>query len=206
MKKTLHEISEHYTASLQEHGAVAAGVGWGNEEKHAIRFEQLLQLVQGETAPFSVNDLGCGYGALIGELEARGHSLDWVHGYDISAPMLDEAKARYGARETVEFREESVLRDTADYSFASGIFNVRFSEDDDSWQSFIFDTLDNMNAMSRKGFAFNLLSSYVDWKSDDLFYADPSVFFDHCKRNYSRQVALLHDTPLYEWTMIVRKP
>jgi hypothetical protein len=31
------------------------------------------------------------------------------------------------------------------------------------------------------------------------------MFFDHCKRNFSRQVALLHDYGLWEFTILVRK-
>ena len=42
-------------------------------------------------------------------------------------------------------------------------------------------------------------------KRPDLYYADPLALFDHCKRRYSREVALLHDYGLYEFTMIVRK-
>ena len=34
----------------------------------------------------------------------------------------------------------------------------------------------------------------------DLYYADPRAFFDLCKRHYSKQVALLHDYGLYEFT------
>jgi len=45
----------------------------------------------------------------------------------------------------------------------------------------------------------------VDWKQDNLYYGDPFLFFDYCKRNISRYVSLLHDYPLYEWTIIVRK-
>ena len=61
------------------------------------------------------------------------------------------------------------------------------------------------SGMSRmKALAFNLLSTYVDWQEPHLFYGDPLFWFDHCKRNYSRQVALLHDYPLYEWTIVVR--
>ena len=40
---------------------------------------------------------------------------------------------------------------------------------------------------------------------DYLFYADPGELFDHCKRRYSRWVALLHDYGLYEFTILVRK-
>lgn len=40
---------------------------------------------------------------------------------------------------------------------------------------------------------------------DYLYYADPCFLFDHCKRNYSDRVALLHDYGLYEFTMLVTK-
>ena len=39
----------------------------------------------------------------------------------------------------------------------------------------------------------------------DLFYSDPCNLFDICKRKYSRNVALLHDYGLHEFTIIVRK-
>ena len=38
-----------------------------------------------------------------------------------------------------------------------------------------------------------------------LYYADPCALFDRCKRCYSRNVALLHDYDLYEFTILVRK-
>jgi len=59
--------------------------------------------------------------------------------------------------------------------------------------------------MSRAGFAFNCVSHYVDYRVPTLYYADPLRFFDHCKRRYSRFVSLLHDYPLYEFTILVRK-
>ena len=48
--------------------------------------------------------------------------------------------------------------------------------------------------------------SYADAElmRDDLYYGDPSFFFDHCKREHSRHVALLHDYGLWEWTIVVR--
>ena len=61
--------------------------------------------------------------------------------------------------------------------------------------------------LSRTGFAFNALSLYSDpdRRRPDLYYADPLYWFDHCKRRYCRFVALLHDYPLYEFTILVRK-
>ena len=61
-------------------------------------------------------------------------------------------------------------------------------------------------SLGTKGFAFNMLTSYsdADKMRDDLYYGDPCELFDHCKRSYSRNVALLHDYGLYEFTMLVR--
>ena len=38
-----------------------------------------------------------------------------------------------------------------------------------------------------------------------LFYADPARLFTHCKTRYARNVALLHDYGLYEFTLLIRK-
>ncbi|MGR9969871.1 hypothetical protein ACUOIB_23760, partial [Escherichia coli] len=69
------------------------------------------------------------------------------------------------------------------------------------------ETLDSLDRFSRRGFSFNCLTSYSDEdrKRDYLYYADPCQLFDLCKRRYSRQVALLHDYGLYEFTILVRK-
>ncbi|TMG79221.1 MAG: hypothetical protein E6H78_20525 [Betaproteobacteria bacterium] len=70
----------------------------------------------------------------------------------------------------------------------------------------MIDTIEDLAALSTRGFAFNALTSYSDpqRRRPDLYYADPLDLFDHCKRHVSRLVSLLHDTPLYEFTLIVR--
>jgi hypothetical protein len=64
-----------------------------------------------------------------------------------------------------------------------------------------------LNLNSRLGFAFNCLTSYSDSDKlrDHLYYANPNELFDFCKRQYSRNIALLHDYDLYEFTILVRK-
>jgi hypothetical protein len=60
-----------------------------------------------------------------------------------------------------------------------------------------------LSEQSARGLAFNLFTTYVDFRNDDLFYADPAEFFSLCRRELSRYVTLLHDYPLYEWTLVV---
>ena len=94
----------------------------------------------------------------------------------------------------------------ADFTVASGIFNVRLRHTDELWQDYVLETLRALQSISLRGFAFNMLSTYsdVDRRRGDLFYADPLFMFDYCKRNLSPRVSLLHDYPLYEFTIIVR--
>lgn len=200
----LADIARLYTDSLLREGATAKGVGWTDPARHTLRFDVLASLLDGEAMPFSVNDLGCGYGALYEYLRGRGFPVDAYLGYDISAAMIEEARAR-SAGDNVSYVLSSALEHDADYCFASGIFNVRRDCDPDDWLRHVLATLDDLNRHARKGFAFNLLSTYVEWQAEGLYYGDPSFFFHHCRTHYSRFVTLRHDYPLWEWTIIVRR-
>lgn len=156
--------------------------------------------------PFSINDLGCGYGALLDYLDARGFKTDYT-GIDVSPEMVRAAALRFEGRANADFICAARIDREADYSVASGIFNVRLKSLDTEWCAHIEATLDMLNAASRRGFSFNCLTSYSDASKmgDDLYYADPCALFDLCKRRYSKSVALLHDYGLYEFTILVRK-
>ncbi len=92
---------------------------------------------------------------------------------------------------------------------ASSIFNNKFEATEGEWQEMVLQTLQRMNRLSTKGFSFDMLTKYSDADRmalrPDLFFADPLLMFDFCKRNFSRNVALLHDYGLYDFTILVRK-
>ena len=205
-KPDLDSVAKLYTDSLEKHSARAMGVGWRDQGSHLLRFDRLAEVIASPPGreTIGVLDLGCGYGALYEYLSGRGWQVAPFVGYDISEAMLEEARTRITAPKA-EFVQSSTLDRMADYAFASGIFNVRLKTDEDTWRDYVLKTLDGLNSHANRGFAFNLLTSYVDWKEDHLFYGGPLFFFDHCKRRYSRRVSLLHDYPLWEWTIIVRK-
>ncbi|UYO44983.1 methyltransferase [Rhodopseudomonas palustris] len=205
MTTLLDEVADYYTSRLVEHGATPRGVDWNGEAGQTLRFEQLCRIVEPGT-PYSVNDLGCGYGALLDHLDARDRDVTYT-GIDVSAEMVRAASERHAGRSGVRFVCASRPDQDADYGMASGIFNVRLNRSNDEWWTYFEATLDALAETSRKGFAFNCLTSYsdVDKMRDYLYYADPCRVFDLCKRRYSRNVALLHDYGLYEFTIVVRK-
>ena len=205
MTTLLDEVANYYTSRLVEHGATARGVDWNGDAGQKLRFEQLCRLIApGERG--SLNDLGCGYGALLDYLGEHDHDLNYT-GIDVSAEMVRVASERHAGRSGTRFVCNFRPDQDADYGMASGIFNVRLSRSEDEWWVYVESTLDMLFETSRKGFAFNCLTSYSDTDKmrDHLYYADPCRIFDLCKRRYSRNVALLHDYGLHEFTILVRR-
>ena len=200
------DVARYYSAKIAEHGAMPRGVDWNGEESQMQRFAQFTKLIDG-SRHFSINDLGCGYGALYPYL--RTHFTDFsYYGCDISQAMIEKARELHtNGRAGPQFRLGDKPESVADYSVASGLFNVRVGRPDDVWLTYLIETLDCLSRFSCRGFAFNCLTSYSDPDKmrPDLYYADPLVLFDHCKKTYARDVALLHDYGLYEFTILVRK-
>lgn len=201
----LKEVSSYYSKKLATYGQTPLGVDWNGEESQFIRFEQLCKVINSSKSDLSINDIGCGYGALLDYLLDKYSNLSYT-GIDISEDMITSAQMRYSIN-NIEFINASKPNVTADYGIASGIFNVRLERTDAEWYDYLQEMLDILDQTSNKGFAFNCLTSYSDEdkKRDYLYYADPCQLFDICKRRYSRQIALLHDYGLYEFTIIVRK-
>jgi SAM-dependent methyltransferase len=198
-------VGEYYSAKVIEHGPSHRGVDWNSKESQELRFNRLLEIVESPGAPFSLNDYGCGYGALLDYLEARFESVVY-RGFDVSSAMLDAAKIAHPNVPPHDFVQEAELLAAADYTLASGVFNVRLETAATTWQHYVLDTLEHIASVSTRGFSFNMLTSHSDpgRMRPDLYYADPLFFFEQCRRRFSRRVALLHDYPLYEFTMLVR--
>jgi len=179
-------------------------VDWNSPESQELRFVQLLR-VCAQSGAFTLNDYGCGYGALVRFLEAGGWDVEY-RGFDLSAAMLEHARWEHERPPRVTFVDRVEELKRADYTVASGIFNVKLDTTTEEWEAYVERTLEAISALSSRGFAFNMLTSYsdADRMRSDLYYGDPRFYFDYCKRHFSRNVALLHDYGLYEFTMIVR--
>lgn len=209
--KILSETEKYFTDKFKAHGASPAGVDWNSHKSQHVRFDQLLKVINSSSSAFSINDLGCGYGELASYLRGFFPQTD-IHyvGYDLSAELISSAKQKLESdHPSLEFNKidsASEMR-SADYSVASGLFNKKLDFTNEEWINNILDTLTQLNTKSRLGFSFNMLTKYsdTDKMKPDLFYGDPCWFFDYCKRNFSRNVALLHDYEIYDFTILVKK-
>jgi hypothetical protein len=158
--------------------------------------------------PFSVIDYGSGYGAMFDFLQSKGWKFEY-YGIDLIEQMILAGRKAHRDFRNAHFTTNESELPVADYLLAGAIFNIKLDATYEVWQDFVVSTLQRMNTLCSIGFSFNMLTKYSDAdrmaQRPDLFYGDPLFFFDLCKRDFSRNVALLHDYGLYDFTILVRK-
>jgi len=198
-------IKHYFTDKLNEHGATHRGVDYNSTESQEARFWQLLKVID-TSQRYSLLDFGSGYGGMYDYLRRLGHDVHYV-GYDIAEPMLVKGRELHPDNPDCWFTDDLTKIPQVEYAVVSGTFNMKLEADSEAWTQVILDGLNQMNAHVTKGLAFNMLTKYsdADRMRPDLYYGDPCFFFDYCKRNFSRNVALLHDYNLYDFTILVRK-
>lgn len=206
--RRLAPIAVLYDHRLQECGATPNGVFWRNREGQRLRFEVLLGVIDAkdEFGAISVNDLGCGYGALFEFMADQpmmraGRYL----GYDISEGMVYMAGRRIHDPRAW-FGQSLMATQTADYSFVSGTYNMKLDENDRDWSAYVEKNLLDLWSKSRKGLAFNMLCKKTkNRKENDLFYADWRAFRDFCESEMSPHVTVMRDYGLAEWTIYINR-
>lgn len=201
------DIERYYTQKVLAHGASPLGVDWTCQPTQELRFVQLLKLCDFRQ-PFSLNDVGCGYGALLAFLAKRHRSavVDYL-GTDLSQAMIDLAQPSQRPSMRAQFLVSDGIPRVADYSVASGIFNVKLDQPIARWTLFIQQTLAGMYAASRLGFAVNFLAPPgPDMQTiAELYRVPPDVWIRHCERQFGAKVELVEGYGMREFTLLVRR-
>jgi len=203
---TLKNLKQFFNEQIQQYGPNAKGVDWKSQEAQYLRFDQLLKLHTDPKQHFSILDYGSGYGALAQYLTERGYHFSYT-GYDMNEAAIEEGRKLFAGMNNVTMTSDEANLQPADYCIGSGLFNMKLEAPQDEWEAYMLRTIERLWWLSTKGMAFNSLTKYsdADKMRPDLYYADPCWLFDYCKTNLSKQVALLHDYGIYDFTMLVRR-
>jgi SAM-dependent methyltransferase len=194
----------YYTEKLRQHGASARGVDWPSAASQYLRFAQLLKVCDLSQA-FSVNDFGCGYGALLDYFAFRGIDTPICYtGIDISAEMVTAARAKWSHRAGTAFVVGATCPGLADYSVASGVFNIKLHWPVEAWEAYVASILMDLRASSRHGFAVNFVLP-VDGPSDQRLYrTTPDRWIGFLRDMHGCAAELITDYGLQEFTLLVR--
>ena len=200
-------VARYYEGRVREFGATPWGVDWTCALTQQLRFVQLMK-VAGRRRRFSLNDLGCGYAALLPFVRERyGDRVDYA-GVDVAPTMIGQARSLWGGDAAARFDEGCTLPRVADYSVASGVFNVQLGFGARAWTSFVKDVLLELRRSSRRGFAVNFIEPPRRGVEplQGLYRTDPAPWVEHCSRAFGAQVKVIEDYGLREFTLLVQVP
>jgi SAM-dependent methyltransferase len=211
--KTLSDVhanvEAYYSARIAKYGATPLGVDWSCQATQSFRFVHLLKICD-FSAPFSLNDVGCGYGALATFLAARypESEIDYL-GLDLSRTMILRARRRH-SRAGHRFVVGAASPRIADYSVASGIMNVNCGFSRLIWEGYVATTLSEMRRTSRRGFSVNFVADATHTatsaaaSAEGLYRTNPEPWIRYCERELGCRVETIDGYGMKEFTLLVR--
>lgn len=196
------DLKEHYQKLLAEHGDNHKAAQWADRASQELRFQYLTEIANLNDR--LLLDFGCGTAHLATYLKDRGVVFDYI-GVDIVPGLLDLAKRkhpefRFGKME--DFKDIDV-----DYAFVCGVFNHKIPDNRGFYQQTIRELFNKV----KKGVAFNMMSSYVDYYDDSLFYEKPENVFSFIKEEITDLITLRNDyrikrnAPPFDFTVYLYK-
>jgi ubiquinone/menaquinone biosynthesis C-methylase UbiE len=191
--KTL--IQERYKSRLLQYGPGIKALASGTEERRAIRFDILTDI--GIKDGVSVLDVGCGLADYYEHLRKKGVNVRYT-GVDIVPELIQAARVAHPDLDLQvrDLQEDPFSDSSFDYVVCSQVFNLHFGCGKND--ALVRDLMGIMFRTARHGVAIDLLTSYVDFKQEQLYYFQPEEIFSYAK-HLTRRVTLRHDYPLFEF-------
>ncbi|KQT85435.1 class I SAM-dependent methyltransferase [Aurantimonas sp. Leaf443] len=202
----LSPVAAYYGRRLKRHGATPLGVDWTCVPSQELRFVQLLNVCDGQTG-FSLNDLGCGYGALASFLDGRhpGRCIDYL-GIDAAPAMVARGRRAFRGRADIAFACGEDSPRQADFGVASGIFNVCLDCPEPVWEGHVGRMLVRLSATSRRGFSVNFLAAHpAIAPRPGLYRTRPERWLAFCRDGLGGAVEVVTGYGLREFTLLVRR-
>jgi dTDP-4-amino-4,6-dideoxygalactose transaminase len=203
-------ILADYDAALAAYGDTAAGALWPNEAGRVARFDVMLDLLDRDASqPVVLCDLACGTGELVAQLRRRGMSHVTYRGIDRSDLALAHARRKFPGETFIGLDITAPGEDLraleCDYLVICGLFTRKGAVSSKEMWTFMEAVLGRVWPLARRGIAFNVMSTAVDWQRDDLFHAPMDAVAGLLHRLAGRRVTMRADYGLYEYTAYALK-
>lgn len=209
VRKIIEPIAEHFKGKRPTPEAVL----WPNAEDLVNRFDAMVNSVNwaeySSDRKLRILDIGCGPGFLLDYFQHRGliDHVDYT-GIDLNPEILTSAQERWPQHrfECRDIRQSPYPKDAFELAVLCGVFTVKFTLPQAEMLSLTVETLKATWGSVTECLAFNVMSKHVDWEREDLFHlpCDEAIALIRNELG-TRQMSILHDYGLYEYTCVVRK-
>ncbi len=154
----IHSINCRYSDRLLVHGNSPLSLGWSDKSQQYLRFSRFLDVIMRHSEPYSVLDIGCGFGDFARFLEASKTLPKFYTGLDINNDLLEVARTTEYSFPS-QFYCDNILEghsfltsDNPKYSFtiAAGLLNYNFHNSPAKMHKFAFAMIEKMLSLSTK--------------------------------------------------------
>ena len=202
-------LAEHYAEKFSAHGPSSEGVDWGPDEARMfLRYEKMLSvadLAAGNRA--SLLDVGCGYGGLQSYAISKNIDLDYT-GIDVAGNMIEWATANVSSGNFIhgDILDYQFNRQF-DYIVCNGVLTQKLETAGLQMDQFAAQLIRKMFSLCTIAIAFNVMTTKVNYYSNNLYYRNPAELLAWCLSEISPHIRLDHSYPLYEFTIyLYRNP
>jgi SAM-dependent methyltransferase len=202
------ELKNHYKNKFLQHGPTSRGVDWGKDEDVLLRHKLMYDVVRNDYLPsegqVSILDVGCGYGAFYEYLVSENARVHYT-GIDVVEEMIQYGRAKHVEAEFILGDFLSYEAPMFDYIVCNGILTQKLKAGIIEMDRFANTLIKKMFLSARKGIAFNIMSSRVNFMVENLYYRHPADVLTFCLTELSGKVRIEHSNPMYEYTTYVYK-
>lgn len=199
------QIIAHYEACLERHGDSHLGVDWPNAADAETRYRVMLESIRPGDLPASLLDFGCGAGHLLDFIHSKGLDAVDYRGLDASAKFIGLCRQKFPG---TTFYHRDILEsgeavEPVDYVVLNGVLTEKRGMSQDEMLNYMEALLAAAWPLARKGMAFNVMSTRVDWQRDDLFHVPFDTMARVVGERLARHFRFRQDYGLYEYTTYV---
>lgn len=207
MSEVSKKLKEHYEATFHANGPTSQGVDWGADASRLeLRYEKMLAVIsQGAEGVPSLLDVGCGFGGLLDYAQSKGVELNYT-GIDVAENMIQWAQENFiGATFVCGDVLDIKFDRRFDYVICNGILTQKLDVPGSSMDEFAACLIKRMYELCDHGVAFNVMTTKVNFFSNNLYYRNPVELFAWCLSEITPFIRLDHAYPLYEYTIYLHR-
>ncbi|MBT6121521.1 class I SAM-dependent methyltransferase [bacterium] len=200
---SLSTIKKSFQLRKETLGPTVEALGWTTQEGQYARFNVFTQMAR--LSGHSILDVGCGFADFLKFLNERKWTGDYS-GIDLTPEMIDECNLRFPNASFYcdDFiKQYTTMKKMYDYTVCSGVISHKVP-----YQWLFFDRLvEGLFKVSKKGFAFNALSSFAPphmMHKKSYHYYDPKAVEKRLKKITSNFRFKMNYLP-HDFTVFVYK-
>jgi len=199
-KQIIENSNKRYDERSEQFPLSSSAVFWDDSQTQYLRFHEIVKHLSMEPDS-TVLDIGCGNAELYKYLNFNGFRGQYK-GIDINENLLVQAQTLYPKIEVEKLDIlEQEISEKFDYIVLSGLFNLNYGQD----IQWVEKMLSAMYDLASKKVIFNAISTYVNFKQEEMFYIDPLEIVDFALKNLSSRISLEHGVLPYNYLVVVEK-